>query len=157
MRTISDFGISKIKEWEGFKNKVYKDVAGFLTIGVGHLLTRSELTSGKLYINEIAIRYNNGLTDQQVNDLLRQDLLQYCRTVESVKVPLNDNQFAALVSFTFNVGESAFKNSTLLKKLNAGLYVEVPAQLRRWTKAGGVDIPGLVNRRNHEIELWNLE
>lgn len=153
---ISESGKKLLAQWEGFKRTVYKDVAGLPTIGVGHLLTRNELSSGKIIIANETVRYNDGLTEQQVYDLLDQDLDPAEGVVnESVRVSLSQNQFDALVSFAFNVGTSAFRNSTLLKRLNAGEYAEVPAQLRRWVHAGGKTVKGLVIRRNHEIELWN--
>lgn len=153
---ISENGIKKLIEWEGFKNNVYKDSAGLPTIGVGHLLTQDELRSGKISIRGDDIRYGNGLTDEKVSALLKQDLSsreQLVRTM--VQVPLNQNQFDALVSFVFNVGRSAFQKSTLLKVLNEGHYDEVPKQLSRWIYSGGERDKGLVNRRNNEIILWN--
>jgi lysozyme len=141
---------------EGKRNKVYDDSAGLPTIGVGHLLTQEENSSGKITINGQPIDYSLGLTDQQVMDLLAQDLVRFEQVVQNeVRVDLNQNQFDALVSFSFNVGTQAFKNSTLLKVLNDGLYEEVPDQLRRWVKAGGKTVQGLVNRRENEINLWN--
>jgi len=71
-----------------------------------------------------------------------------------VKVALNQNQFDSLVSFTFNTGIQAFADSTLLKMLNQGNYDAVPDQLRRWVRAGGNVVQGLVNRRENEIKLW---
>ena len=86
---------------------------------------------------------------------MAQDLERFEAAVnDGVQVALNQNQFDALVSFAFNVGRQGFKSSTLLKKLNQGLYDEVPAQLRRWNKTGGNVIQGLVNRREKEIALW---
>ena len=153
---MSQHGLSLLEQWEGFKLQVYKDSAGLPTIGVGHLLTRSELTSGKIIINGVPVKYANGLTQQQVNDLLAQDVKPAAQAVsDGVKVALNQNQFDALVSFTFNVGIMAFRGSTLLRLLNQGQYDQVPTQLLRWTRAGGVVVQGLVNRRNNEIKLWN--
>ena len=71
-----------------------------------------------------------------------------------VKVALSQNQFDALVSFAFNVGNGAFLGSTLLKVLNQGQYDQVPTQLLRWTRSGGQVVQGLVNRRQNEIKLW---
>jgi len=71
-----------------------------------------------------------------------------------VKVPLTDNQFAALVSFIYNVGVSAFKRSTLLKKLNRGDYDSVPVELMKWTRSGDKYPKGLKNRRAAEAGLW---
>lgn len=76
---------------------------------------------------------------------------------ESVTVTLSQNQFDTLVSFSFNVGRGAFQNSTLLKKLNHGMYDEVPIQLKRWVFAGGQRVRGLEVRRENEIKLWNGE
>ena len=68
--------------------------AGLPTIGVGHLLTRSELTSGKIVINGVPVKYADGLTEQQVTDLLAQDVKPAATVVNSnVKVPLNQNQY----------------------------------------------------------------
>lgn len=152
---VSEKGKKLLAEWEGVKLQVYKDVAGLPTIGVGHLLTRDELTSGKIWIRGGPIKYANGLTKEQVMDLLGQDLEEFEKVVNnSVKVELKQNQFDALVSFTFNVGANAFKNSTLLKVLNQGQYEEVPNQLRRWVYAGGQKVQGMINRREKEINLW---
>jgi lysozyme len=153
---MSDHGLELIKQWEGFENQLYKDSAGLPTIGVGHLLTKSELSSGKIFINGVPIQYAGGLTDQEVLDLLSQDVNPAAQVVNNkVTVTLNQNQFDALTSFTFNVGGTAFTGSTLLKLLNQGQYNQVPAQLRRWNKAGGQVVQGLINRRENEIKLWN--
>lgn len=153
---MSAHGLALLEQWEGFKLKLYKDSAGLPTIGVGHLLTKSELSSGKIMINGVPANYTDGLTEQQVTDLLAQDVKPASAAVnKNVTVPLNQNQFDALVSFSFNVGIAAFTGSTLLKVLNQKQYDAVPNQLLRWTRAGGKVVQGLVNRRNNEIKLWN--
>jgi lysozyme len=153
---MSQHGLQLLEQWEGFKLQVYKDSAGLPTIGVGHLITKSEQASGTININGVPVKYAGGLTQQQVTDLLAQDVVPAQNAVNNgVKVALNQNQFDALVSFTFNVGVGAFTGSTLLKVLNQGQYDQVPTQLLRWTKAGGKVVQGLVNRRNNEIKLWN--
>ena len=63
-----------MQQWEGFRTKTYKDSAGLLTIGVGHLLTKSELSSVKIGINGQSVKYVNGLTSEQVDELLAQDV-----------------------------------------------------------------------------------
>jgi len=104
----------------------------------------------------VPVKYAGGLTQQQANDLLAQDLVPTEQAVNGgVKVALNQNQFDALTSFTFNVGIGAFRGSTLLKVLNQGQYDQVPTQLLRWTRSGGQLVQGLVNRRQNEIKLWN--
>lgn len=155
---LSENGFKKLIEWEGFKNHVYKDSTGLPTIGVGHLLTQDELRSGKITIRGIDTRYANGLSNEQVEDLFKQDLASREQLIKTlVQVPVNQNQFDVLVSFVFNVGRGAFQKSTLLKKLNSGRYEEVPAQLRRWVYSGGEKIAGLINRRENEIALWNTK
>lgn len=153
---VGQQGKNLFKEWEGLVTHEYLDSGGAPTIGIGHLLTRSERTSGKITIGGRALDYRNGLTEQQCWDLLDQDLDNTERTVnEAVTVPLNQNQFDALVSFAFNVGGGAFRGSTLLILLNQGQYDAVPEQLRRWTMDNGHVVQGLVNRREKEITLWN--
>jgi GH24 family phage-related lysozyme (muramidase) len=129
----SQAGIDKIKINEGKqldtntgKHVIYPDSAGKLTIGYGHLLTSKEISSSQ---------FKNGITEQQALDLLAHDLEQAEKSIDAnVKVNLNQNQFDALVDFTFQFGSYAFKHSTLLKLLNKGKYEEVPSQLRRWNK-----------------------
>ena len=153
---MSIHGVKLLKEWEGCKSHVYNDPAGIPTIGVGHKLTQSELSSGKITIKGAAIKCAEGLSDQQMIDLLAQDLRPAQEAVNGdVTVALTQNRFDALVSFTFNVGTGAFAASTLRKVLNQGNYDEVPNQLRRWVHAGGNVLPGLVTRRENEIKLWN--
>lgn len=95
------------------------------------------------------------LTEDQCEAMFRKELAIYEDAVERlVTVPLNQNQFDALVSFVYNCGPNALKTSTLLKRLNAGKYAEVPAQLARWNKAGGKVWPGLTRRRAAEGSLF---
>ena len=85
----------------------------------------------------------------------RQDLLNTCRDVASlVKVTISDNQFAALVSFAFNVGSTALKNSSLLKKLNAKDYAGAANEFAKWNKGGGKVLAGLTRRREAERQLF---
>ena len=153
---MSENGKRKLAEWEGVELNVYRDVAGLPTIGVGHLLTKDELSSGKITLKGAPVKYGSGLTQPQVMDLLAQDLARFEKTInECVKVPLNQNQFDSLVAFSFNVGPDAFKSSTLLKVVNQSQFADVPNQLRRWVHSGGQVSKGLANRRQREIELWS--
>jgi lysozyme len=154
---LSDQGLEFIKRMEGCSTTMYYDVAGLPTIGVGHLLTRSEMSSGKILIVGTPVKWGKGLTPAQCNELLRQDLNWAVNALGAVLVPLTQHQFDALVSFIFNVGAGAFRGSTLLKRLNAGDYDAVPVQLMRWTKAGGKEIAGLRNRRVFEVKMWEGE
>jgi len=156
MNQFSKHGLDLLKAWEGSRATVYYDSAGMRTIGVGHLLTRSEITSGKIFIGSQPVKWAAGLMDQQILDLLAQDVhpKELCVNM-FVVVPLNQNQFDALVSFVFNVGHQAFQNSTLLRLLNQHGYNTVPEQLMRWTRAAGQVVHGLEVRRRNEIALWN--
>jgi lysozyme len=151
--------IKFMREVEGCSEFVYLDSSGFPTIGIGHKLTRNELTSGKIVIKNEYIKYKDGLTEDQINNLTLQDLkvASDCVDISILKtIILNQNQYDALVSFCFNVGCGAFRGSTLRKLLNQGLYNEVPSQLKRWVHDyKGNIVEGLVNRRNKEIELWS--
>jgi lysozyme len=101
------------------------------------------------------ISLQDGTTAGDCEALLEQDLEPVRRCANgAVTVPLTQNQFDALVSFAFNVGNDAFLNSTLLKRLNAGRLDEVPAELARWNRDNDRVVPALVNRRNKEIALW---
>lgn len=141
----SSAGINLIKEFEGVRLKSYKCPAGVYTIGVGH-------TSAA---GPPAVKAGMEITNAQAMKILANDLGQFEDAInDSVKVPLTQSQFDALVSFVFNVGVGAFKKSTLLKKLNAGQYDAVPAELMKWTKGGGKELPGLVRRRRAEAALW---
>jgi lysozyme len=152
---ISERGIELLGELEGRESHVYLESAGFQTIGIGHLMTRSELMSGKIWIGGKSVAWRNGLSSDDIDELLRQDVSKAAETVNTfVDVPLSQNQFDALVSFVFNIGGQAFRKSTLRRLLNAGDYASVPEQMRRWHHAGGRDVQGLKNRREKEISLW---
>ncbi len=131
-----DFDVDLIREWEGLRLSAYQDTGGVWTIGYGHTKTaRPEMV----------------ITKEQAIDLLYRDVAWAEKAVNKwVSVPLNYNQKSALVSFVFNIGETQFRNSTLLRVLNEGRYDEVGEQLMRWVYDEGVRIPGLVNRRKAE-------
>jgi len=152
---MSAHGIALLAQWEGIREDTYKDSAGLDTIGVGHLITAEEKRTGTIIIDGAHIPYEAGLTKNQVSLLLRQDLSRFEKAVsDMVAVSLNVNQFDALVAFVFNIGIGGFEKSTLLRLLNQGNYDSVPEQLRRWNKAAGQVVQGLVNRREKEVALW---
>ncbi|WP_455481781.1 lysozyme [Bartonella sp. B35(2025)] len=145
MRKISKEGLTLIKQWEGLRLQAYQDANGVWTIGYGHTAQAGEPL----------VQRGIQITESQAEILLQKDLLQFEQTVEQmVEQPLTDEQFAALVSFCYNVGTAAFCNSTLLKKLNRGNYEAVPVELQKWTKVGGKCLKGLVYRRAAEAGLW---
>ncbi|MEZ6133398.1 MAG: DUF2272 domain-containing protein [Pirellulaceae bacterium] len=147
--TISAEGIALIKEFEGFRGELYNDSAGHCTIGYGHLVHRGNCNGSE------SEEFRTGISEARATELLHEKLLEFERTVnESVTAAMNSNQFDALVSFCYNIGSGAFKGSTLLKKLNNGEYDKVPEELKKWNKAGGKVLKGLVNRRKKEAELF---
>lgn len=150
---ISDRGLELIQRSEGLVYQVYKDQAGLDTIGYGHLLTEAEKKNKT---------FSKGLTAEEATELLKKDVEKAEHSVLSlVKVSLNQNQFDALVDFTFNLGEGKLKSSTLLKHLNAGKHHLVPTELLKWCKAKNpktgqlTTLPGLFKRRQREVDLWN--
>ncbi|CAM1656292.1 Glycoside hydrolase [Bartonella choladocola] len=144
-RQISQHGLEKLKQWEGLETEAYRDAGGVWTIGYGHTAAAGTPVP---HVGMV-------ITEAEAESILLKDLAQYEAAVENnVNVKLNDNEFAALVSFSFNVGINAFKKSTLLKKLNSGNYEAVPSELMKWVKAGGKKVQGLVNRRRAEGYLW---
>lgn len=139
-------GISLIKHYEGFRSETYIDAAGHPTIGYGHKLLDGE-------------DFSSGISEERAEELLRKDVGFAEEAVEDlVKVPLNPNQHAALVSWTFNLGRGSLASSTLLKKLNSGDYDSVPSEMKRWNKAtiNGVkqELRGLTIRHESEAELF---
>lgn len=150
-RTVNTTGLEHIKRWEGLKLTAYLCPAGKLTIGYGHTSA-----AGLPLVTRMMT-----ISKAQAELILKRDLAQFEQAVsESVAVKLNDNQFAVLVSFAFNIGIDHFKKSTLLKKLNKGDYAAVPGELMKWVKATHPNtgkkqtIAGLVNRRAAESGLW---
>lgn len=149
-RRINAAGLRLIKSFEGFEPKWYRDPVGIWTIGFGH----TDAAGAPKHATSRGLI----LSDEAATEILANDLGQYAAAVEkAVKVPLNDNQFAALVSFTYNVGAGALAKSTLVKKLNAGNYGAVRSELAKWNKAGGKVLKGLTRRRAAEADLFEAK
>jgi len=146
-RTISNLGIDLIKHFESFRAKSYKDSAGVWTIGYGTII-----------IGGVPVGPNMMCTEAQAIEWMAHDVVKKERHVHRLtKVDLPQHQFDALVSFTYNVGEGALAQSTLLKRINARLPVE-EARFTDWNKArvNGVLKPlgGLTRRRKAEYHLF---
>ena len=136
----SDEGISLIKKFEGCRLEPYFCSGNVLTIGYGHTKDVVE---------------NMSITEDTAEALLKEDLKDFEEQVSNlVKVELNQNQFDALIAWTFNLGSGNLSSSTLLKKLNNSEYGEVPEQIKRWNKAGGKVLEGLIRRREAEALLF---
>lgn len=126
--------------WEGTEYKPYKDIVGVVTVCNGY--TGPDIVPGKTY------------SKTECDSLLKRELTVHGMGVlKCTQVPLNQNQYDAYASFTYNVGVGAYCKSTLLKKLNAGNYTAACNELLRWDKAGGKAVRGLTRRRVAEREL----
>lgn len=140
---ISQEGLSLIKKFEGCKLESYQCAAGVWTIGYGS-------TSG--------VSEGMEISQQRAEALLLEDVAVFEEAVnKAVKVPLEQYEFDALVSWTFNLGPSNLNSSTMLKVLNENKKNEVPAQMRRWNKANGETLQGLIRRREAESLLFQNE
>lgn len=135
----------------------YLDASGYETIGIGHLLTDSEKRTGRLIIDGNRVNWRDGLTNEQVLALKKQDSNRFEEAVRNnVTVPLTQSMFDALVSWSFNVGAGVLSNSgsTLFRKLQSGDYYGAANELPRWNKSNGRVLRGLTRRRNWEKELF---
>ena len=133
-----------IKKWEGVSLKPYSDVAGYATIGYGHLIKNSD-----------AAKFKDGITKQQAEQLLIKDLEEAVEALErTCRVNITPDQETACISFIFNLGGSRWKSSTLLRKLNRGDIYGAANEFPRWKWAGGRIVQGLLNRRLEEKELF---
>jgi len=144
---ISENGLNLIKQFEGFSSTPYLCPAKIPTIGFGstYYEDRTKVT----------------LKDKQITEERATELLEFIANKtfseninKVVKVPLNQNQFDALVSFAYNIGNKNFNWSTLLKKLNLSDYEGCSQEFGRWNQANGKILNGLVLRRQKEKELF---
>ena len=142
MPTAVDQAVTLIANFEGFRPYVYTCPGGKKTIGYG--FTDAELIK------------KGSITKSEADTYLRKEcesLLTYVKSKVTRK--LTDKQYAALISFTYNVGKTNFANSTLLKKINAGATnAEISAQFNRWVYSGKTQIAGLVKRRAKEAKTY---
>jgi len=150
-RHISKKGLDLIKSFEGLYLKAYRCPANVWTIGYGHTgLTHKDGT----------VRAGRVITEEKAEELLAHDMQNFEKAVlRLLKTEVNDDMFAALVSFAFNCGEGNLKSSTLLKRVNSGDWDDVPDQFLRWNKARNtkgdlVPLNGLTRRRASEARLW---
>jgi len=137
---ISKEGIALIKKFEGCELEAYKCAAGVWTIGYGHT---KDVKEGEV------------ITKEEAESMLVHELQEYCSDVDiAVKVDLKQNEFDALVSWTYNLGPTNLNSSTMLRVLNEGKHDDVPTQIKRWNKAGGEVLKGLIRRRNAEALMF---
>lgn len=144
---LSDVGVGLIKSFEGFRANAYLDSVNVWTIGYGTIK----------YPNGIRVKKGDVCTEPQAASYLKNDCANFVSAINKlVKVPLKQNQFDALVCLVYNIGETAFADSSLLKKLNEKNYDAAADQFLVWNKgrvSGKLQvIPGLSNRRAKEKE-----
>lgn len=139
-RAINREGLELVKSFEGCKLKAYVCPAGVLTIGYGS--TGPHVKAGMV------------ITQAQADELLRSDLRRFEDYVAKAAPKATDNQFAAMVSLAFNVGEAALGRSTVLRKHLAGDHAGAAAAFGMWNKAGGKVLAGLTRRRAAEAALY---
>jgi len=140
MMKASNSAIELIKKFEGCRLTSYADSVGVMTIGYGHI---------------DGVKKGQRISQQKADQFLAQDVEIAANEVSRlVTAEINQNQFDALVSFTFNLGAKNLAESTLLRNVNSGNFRSAADQFGRWVFAGGVLIKGLVNRREAERQLF---
>ena len=143
MMQLSKTGIELLKHFEGCELKAYQDSVGVWTIGYGH-------TKG--------IYEGLEITQSEAEKMLQDELPEYEGYITDKVVPmLQQHEYDALVCWVYNLGPTNLSSSTLLKRLNAGEFNDVPFQMKRWDKAGGQPLLGLTRRRNAEALLFKGE
>jgi murein DD-endopeptidase MepM/ murein hydrolase activator NlpD len=146
---LSKQGAAFIAKFEGVRRKLYNDPAGHCTIGVGHLVHKGACNGSE------PAEFKRGISRQRAFALLQKDAKRMEKAVRSLGVPLNQHQFDALVSFTYNLGPAwVTQNNGLRRALRARRYRDVPRELNKWVLAGGKRLPGLVRRRKAEGRLF---
>ena len=146
---INTLGLDLIKSFEKFMPTPYLDAVNVPTIGYGSTFYEDGTKVTLL---------DKPITEERATELMLFELDKISKFISKVvKVPLTDNQFAALSSFTYNLGVGNLQSSTLLRLLNLGRYTEVPYQFTLWNKAGGKILKGLVRRRAAEVALWGSQ
>lgn len=142
LMTTSGNGLNLIKRYEGCRLKAYKCPAGVWTIGYGH-------TRG--------VKDGMTITQAIADQLLIEDVKHCEKAINALGINLRQGQFDALVSFIFNLGTGNFNSSTLKKKIVAGAADrEICDEFKKWVKAGGKVMAGLIKRREEEAAMWML-
>jgi len=142
IREIPDIAIKFITKEEGCVLHIYKDQVGYPTIGIGHLILPGE-------------DFSAGITQEQAEALLRVDLRNTARAIKRyVDVPITDEQYAALLSWTYNLGNGALQRSTMRSRLNREDYAGAADEMLKWCWAGGAKRLFLYKRRVREHNLF---
>jgi GH24 family phage-related lysozyme (muramidase) len=142
---INEDGLLIVKSFEGLELVAYQDTVGVWTIGYGH----TSMAGPPQVVPGMAI------TEAEAERILRQDLTMFESGVnDELTINTHPDQFSAMVSFAFNVGLGAYRDSTLLRKHNGGDFVGAADEFLRWVYAGGQRLPGLERRRQAERALY---
>jgi lysozyme len=153
---ISQDGVDLIKECEGVARRPYLCPANYWTVGVGSMLYPEQIAlrdSRQLF--QLKVEDDRPWADDEIDQLFRHDLRRFERGVTRlIDYPLSQNQFDALVSFAFNLGNGSLQASTLRRKLNRGDVEGASNEFKRWVRAGGRVLRGLVRRRQMEADLF---
>jgi lysozyme len=161
-RPVNSDTITLVKTFEGIPGlstgdiHPYLDPVGIWTIGWGHAIAvDGHFLRGNADLDKVKALYPDGISVAQAGSLLDADLIQAGSSVLAVvTVTLNDNQYGALTSFTFNLGAGNLRSSTLLKDVNANQMIAAAGQFPRWSFAQGKQVQGLLDRRNAEKALF---
>jgi lysozyme len=146
---VSKECLKMLAHHEGVRQKPYKCPAGLWTVGVGHLIGNGL---------ELPDSWNRTFTLDEVYDILAKDVTRFERGVNKyITVPLRQNEFDALVSFSFNLGLGVLQRSTLRQALNRGDKEMAIQSLLKYNKAGGKVLKGLDKRRKDEAALFRKE
>lgn len=161
-RSLKPLAPELIKDFEGWEPRAYNDPLGYCTIGYGHLVAKKPCRASDLVASgkrtALPMDFTGQLTSTDGDALLEQDTVPARRAIQSmVSVNLTEWQFGALSSFIFNVGESNFGKSTLLRLLNRGQHELAAREFQRWVLGDGKPLPGLVARRSCEVALFRNE
>ncbi len=142
VRKMTDDGLEMIKFFERFSPVSYRCPAGFMTIGYGH-----EILAGE--------RISEPISEEEALTILTKDVMIAERSVcRLITVPLEDWQYDALVSWTFNLGGRRLQISTMRKRVNEERHPLVPGEIVRWVYSGTTKLAGLIKRRNAEAWMY---
>ena len=166
-RTMNEDGINIIKSFEGIEDgdpstvnlDLYLCPADVWTIGWGHAIIYKgqQLNIENDPEGKMAKKlYPSGITEEQANLMLQDDIYIRCKNVNRIlgDIPLTENQFSAIISFVYNVGEGNFVKSTMLKKILMGDKIAASNQFGKWIKSDGIVLNGLIRRREAERKLF---
>lgn len=149
---LSPEGLESLIHEEGYRNQLYYDVKKLATIGVGHLITSDELANNIIHLSSGEdVGIYTTWTKKQVMQLLRDDIHRFRTSVNKLSKYINQGQFDALISFSFNIGVKGFERSTAFKRIKKNNHKNVPSALLMWKKPKEI-----INRRKREATMYRM-